>query len=173
MTTATDRYTADLIRALAEGVTERAQHMDLEAAGAVDDVARAMLAVLPAAVAHPWAAQIGPFHDTRGVQALLGITRQAVSERVTRRTLLGTRTTSGRIVYPTFQFVGREVAPQVKAVLAEFKDVPVDGWAIAAWFTVPAEALGGATPAGWLRDGRDVDPVLDLARDAAARWSAP
>lgn len=135
------------------------------------DVADRMLATVPAP--HPWDAQIGPFYDTPGLVRMLGISKQAIAERVRRRSIIAAATQQGKIVYPTFQFVGNRVLPAVGAIAQVFRATPVDGWAIASWFTTAAQALAGSTPAQWLLEGRAVEPVHELAAAAVHRWSMP
>ncbi len=143
---------------------------DPEAFAGPGDLAGRMLATLPAP--HPWDDQIGPFHDTPGLAKLLGISKQAIADRVRRRTVLAATTKSGRLVYPTFQLEGRRLRAEITDILSVFRGAPVDGWALAAWFTTPSESLGGATPVQWLDADGDAGPVLALARDAAQRWAA-
>lgn len=83
------------------------------------------------------------------------------------------KTKNGRVLYPTFQFDGDGVRPAVPEILGVFRNVPVDGWTIAAWFTTPAVTLDDTTPVVWLDEGRDLRPVIEVAEDTAARWSAP
>ncbi|QZN85360.1 hypothetical protein [Cellulomonas sp. C5510] len=51
--------------------------------------------------------------------------------------------------------------------------MPVDGWAIAAWFSIPAGSLDGLSPHECLADRhRDTEPADQLARSTALRRSA-
>ena len=137
--------------------------------GTPEQMADRMLAVVP--VAHPWDEQIGPFYDTPGLTAMLGITRQAVADRVRRRRLLAVSTQDRRLLYPVLQFDGPTVLAGLPDVLIAFADATVDGWAVAAWLTTPAAALGSQTPIHWLRHGEDPAPLHLLAADTAARWA--
>lgn len=134
------------------------------------DLAARMLAAVPSPQ-HPWDAQIGPFYDTPGLCKLLGVSKQALHDRVKRGTLLAVTSRNGKVGYPAFQFTGDQLLPGLRETLAEFRDTPVDGWAIGAWFTTPAASLGKQTPAHWLAESEDIQPVIDLARDTAARWA--
>jgi hypothetical protein len=136
--------------------------------GAPEQMADRMLAVVP--VAHPWHEQIGPFYDTAGLTKLLGITRQAVADRVRRRRLLAVSTRDKRLLYPILQFDGPNVLAGLPDVLMAFTDTTVDGWAVAAWLTTPAAALGSRTPIDWVHAGEDPAPLHLLAADTAARW---
>lgn len=137
--------------------------------GEADQVAQRMLSAVP--VPHLWDTQIGPFYDTAGVIRLLGISKQAVADRVRRRTILSGTTRQGRVVYPVFQFHGRRLVDGISEVASRFRGTPVDNWAICAWFTTPAADLDGSAPARWLLDGKPVAPVTDLAEQTARRWA--
>lgn len=168
-------YERHVVDALSAGVREWLSAIEEagrgpETLGAPEDLADRMLATLPAP--HPWDKQIGPFYDTPRLVKLLGVSKQAIADRVRRRTLLAATTKNGRVVYPTFQFDGHRVRGPVAEVLSVFKGTPVDGWAVGAWFTTPSTALGGATPVEWLYEGGDVHLVWTLARDANHRWAA-
>lgn len=135
-------------------------------------LAARMLAAVPGA--HVYDELVGPFHTTGGVQTLLGITRQAVHERVKRGTLLRVLTSDEVALYPAFQFCGAQVSPPLRRVLATFRETPVDGWTVAAWLCVPCPELDDLSPRDWLADtDRDPTAVLALASEAAARWAQP
>lgn len=136
--------------------------------GTPRQVADRMVATVPAL--HPWDVQVGPFYDTPGVTRLLGVSKQAVADRVKRRTILSGVTKQGRIVYPVFQFRGSAVRPEISKASAEFAACPVDGWAVCAWFTTPAADLHGLTPLAWLDEHRPVEQVTTLAAETARRW---
>ncbi len=69
-------------------------------------------------------------------------------------------------VYPAFQFTPDGYPlPGLDAVREALGD-GFDPWATAAWLSEPHLGLGGRAPADWLREGRPVDPVVDLARQA-------
>ncbi|MHB8452780.1 MAG: hypothetical protein ACYDAQ_20350 [Mycobacteriales bacterium] len=123
-------------------------------------------------VVHPWDEQVGPFYDTSGLRIFLGVTKQAIADRVRRRTLLAVVRREGQVLYPAFQFRGREMVPGLNEVLAVFREVRVDGWVVAAWLTTPAARLGWTTPVGWLSGDGAVPTDVGLAADAAGRWAA-
>ncbi len=126
------------------------------------------VAALEAVAGTLWNDVAGPFFDSDGVRALLGdITKQAVSDRVRRHRLLGLRTGSGRLVYPTFQFDGRRVVPGLPEALTVIAPDDTEGWYVASWFTTSDAALGDRSPIEALRQG-DLRAVLPAARDVAA-----
>lgn len=148
-------------RTLAElGVDER--DVDAEALG--------RRGALLAASELVWGRQVGPTLSSRAVAELLGVSRQAVHERTQRGSLLALRGSDGSMLYPAFQFGsnGRPLAGVAEAVRTLTPAVETR-YTIAAWFTSPEPELGGATPSGWLREGRDPAAVVEQARREAAR----
>jgi hypothetical protein len=168
MSGATQAYERAVVDVVAAKLHDHLAGHSAESLGPPERVAERMLATVP--TPHPWDVQIGPFYDTAGVVRLLAVSRQAVADRVRRRTLLAANTAQGRVVYPTWQFAGNRVDPAVSRTVSQFRDVPVDGWAIASWFTTPADTLGRMTPADWLQAGNGEDCVQALAADIADRW---
>lgn len=164
-------YESAVLAAVSEGLHERVAGLgrDPHSLGSPRAVADRMLATVP--LAHPWDGQIGPFYDTPSVVRLLGISKQAVADRVRRGTLVAATTRQGRVVYPTWQFAGSRVSPQISRIAAIFRDSAADGWAIASWFTTAAGVLDGKTPLEWLRDEGPEEPVAELAADSARRWA--
>lgn len=98
----------------------------------------------------------GPFTDTEGVRKLLGgVTKQAVSQRLRQRRLLGLSlaadgTARDRLVYPLWQFRPSvlRALPKVLAAAGFDPDRPVTGWRIAHWLTNTSDVLGGFAPIG-------------------------
>jgi hypothetical protein len=133
----------------------------------IDEVARRMASAVPAP--SPVNEHIGPFYRTDQVVSLLGITRQAVSERLGKRTLLGVKTREGVWVYPVYQFENRGILPGLPEVLRSF-DRRSDRWAVAAWLVSKDARLGGERPIDRIRAGVELDRVKFLARDASRRW---
>jgi hypothetical protein len=118
----------------------------------------------------PWDELAGPFLRTEGVQARLGITRQAVAAKAARRRLLRTVTADGEHLYPLWQFDGDRVLDGLGAVLALFPEKAVDGWTLAAWLRTVDPDLD-AVPLDALARG-EVDRVSAVARAAAAALAA-
>ncbi len=146
--------------ALAELIGESRPEFDAAEAGrraALDAVSGAM-----------WAERVGPFYDTRGVIELLGgVSKQAVHDRVRRHRLLALRTQSGRLVYPTCQFRGRDVVVGLDRVLDIVAPDDTEAWYLASWLTTPDPALLDRKPIEALADG-DVEPAISAARELAA-----
>lgn len=83
-------------------------------------------------------------------------------------------TAEGELIYPVWQFQDDgELLPGLPAVLEVLASGINDGWTWALWLqtVVPGE-LDGKTVTEWLRDGGDVEPVLQLAANDAAAWAA-
>jgi len=175
MTVAVTRYERALIDAVTDRVHDRVRALieaggDPARLGSPEELANRMLAAVP--WAHPWDEQIGPFYDTAGLTGYLGVSKQALADRVARRRLLAV-SVDGRVLYPARQFEGRQLIPGLADTLTEFRDIPVDGWVIAAWLTTPAAALDDTTPLAWLKERRPVVAARALAAAHAARWKAP
>jgi hypothetical protein len=117
-----------------------------------------------------WRKRVGPTFRRDHVQQLLGVgSRQAVSQLAKRHRLLALPRDEG-MVFPAFQFSasGRPY-DAMPAILAAFEEADVSPYTVASWFTTPQRLLGRATPATWLRRGRDRERVVEAARRSAAR----
>ncbi|MDQ6752793.1 MAG: hypothetical protein M3017_05155 [Actinomycetota bacterium] len=117
---------------------------------------------------------VGPFYGTASLERWLGISRQALDQRVRAKKMLGCMTPDRVRLYPVWQFTDKgTVIPGMDVilpVLASGVDAP---WSWALWLVSETEEdLEGMSPAEWLAAGRDVLPVLTLARHDAAVWAA-
>jgi hypothetical protein len=168
-----DRITQQVREGLEERFSSAEQGQSLERLGQPEEVARRMLATIPAP--SRWDDVLGPFYNGNQVAKILGgISRQAVADRRERRTLLGLKTTDGIVVYPTFQFNSRnEVLTGLPEILQCFRGNGVDDWTLAGWLVSPLALLGGRSVLEAVRNGEDPKPLLALARDAARRFSSP
>lgn len=129
---------------------------------------RAVRATAPEASS--WDELAGPFVRTDGVQARLGITRQAVASKAARRRLLRTITSDGEHLYPLWQFDGGHLVGGLDEVLSLFPESSVDGWTLAAWLRTPDPELG-EPPFDALVRG-DLARVREVARAAARSLAA-
>ena len=145
--------------------------LDPEAFGDPERIADAMVAALP--LGHVFDEVSGPFYDTSGLTRWLEISRQALHQRVTRHTVLACPLDDGSVVYPTWQFLdsGATISSlaEVLTTLAEGSD---DAWMSALWMRAPSDDLDGDPPSEWLRQGRDPQPVIVMARQVASGWAA-
>jgi hypothetical protein len=107
-------------------------------------------------VPSPWDELVGPFTLSVGVQARLGITRQAVAAKASRRRLLRVISADGVHLYPLWQFDGKRLLAGPPEVLALFPEDAVDGWTLAGRLRTPDPELGES-------------PLDALARGEAAR----
>jgi hypothetical protein len=136
-----------------------------EMLGDPEDLAdRALAAQAP--VVSPWDELVGPFLRSEGVQARLGISRQAVAAKAARRRLLRVFTSDGVALFPLWQFTNGSVVPGLAEILALFPERAVDGWTLAGWLRTEDPELG-AVPLDVLAQGED-QVVRALARSAAA-----
>lgn len=117
----------------------------------------------------PWDKVVGPFYTTDQLTQLYKVSRQAISDRVRRHTLLGLRTSDGQVLYPVFQFRGREVIDGLSRVLNVVAD-SVDDWTLASWLVARQPSLGVSVIEA-LKEYGPTDELVDLARRAAERWS--
>jgi hypothetical protein len=94
------------------------------------------------------------------VAAALGITRQAVDKRRSRRALLAVPNGSGEYLYPACQFVPDGVIPGFEGVLHAF--AIRNPWTQLSVLLAPAPALAGMTILGTLKSGR-VESAIGVA----------
>jgi hypothetical protein len=122
-----------------------------------------------------WGEAVGERWDTTETAEFLGVSRQALHERVRRGTLLGV---PGRGVtwFPTWQFdlARRQVRPVVATVLGVFRDLdhPLQAVEVASWARKSRPELEELAPADWIAAGRPDEAVLAAARHSAARLAA-
>ncbi len=135
------------------------------------DTETARRAARAAAADVVWKAHLGgELWTSSGVADYLGVSRQRVSERVRKGTLIALRAEDGRLSYPAWQFRGADgtiLAPLVKAhaVVAETGS----DWSAASWCLADNPELEGVSPAIWAAERRDDARLLLVARrDAAA-----
>jgi hypothetical protein len=172
----TDPYVERVSHRVTEGLAQRLVALrelghDAEDLGDPDALATRMLATVPQP--SPWA-ELGPYYSTAGIARVLGgVSRQAVEERRRRRTILALRTADEVWVYPAFQLdehnrVVRGLADVLDRFHPRTRD---DEWMIASFLAAPQPGLDGATIVGHLRAGGELDRIVDLADERAARWS--
>ncbi len=116
----------------------------------------------------PWDSIVGPVYVTSQLETILETSRQAINARVKRGTLLGLHTSDRRIVYPLFQFRGREVIAGLSDVLKLTKD-KVDDWTLASWLVVPQS--NNKSVIDVLRERGATSELLERTMSATKRWS--
>jgi hypothetical protein len=128
-------------------------------------------AALLAVAEMAWSRHLGALLDTHQVQALLGVgTRQAVSDRARRGGLLALPTSSGRVLFPAFQFgPGGRPHPVLPRVLEVFGEAEMEPWLVASWFRTPQALLGDSSPADWMARGKAEETLLEAARRTAEK----
>jgi hypothetical protein len=152
---------------------------DLDLAGddeAAEVVEQAREAGRRFAAAQRWAQLTGDRVDTATLRRRLGITRQALAQRVAAGTIVALPGT-GTTWYPTWQFrpvngTDRlEVRPVTTALLQQFRDQLGDdlqAHTIVSWAATPQPELDGRTPRAWIAADGDDDVVVTAAARAAA-----
>ncbi len=134
---------------------------------------KSMLRVVPQSDGNALANKVGPFYDTTGLTSWLGVSRQALDNKVRTGRLLGCLTSERVRLYPTWQFTDEgELLPGLIDVLRTLRSGTEDGWTMALWLLTELEELDNMNAASWLGHRRDPDPVLELARFDAAAWAA-
>lgn len=163
-------FREEVLQLVGAGVDEYVSESDPSRMPSARDAAHAMLAAMPTKSAYD--DLVGPFYSSEGARKVLGgISRQALSERAARGTILRVQTADEHFLYPVFQFEQGAVNKRLRKVLGAFKGH--DGWAVATWLSVPVAALQGRTPRAVIGAKDDLAPVIEGAREIAQRWSAP
>jgi hypothetical protein len=146
-------------------------NIDVATFGDPEQIAEAMAAVLP--LGHVYDEVTGPFYDTTGLTRWLGITRQALHQKVGRHAVLACPLAEGGSVYPAWQFLpSGATIPRLSEVLTALAAGTDDAWMVALWMRALNDHLDGDRPSDWLRRGRDPQPVLAAARQTAAGWNS-
>lgn len=119
-----------------------------------------------------WERELGPLASTAQVCGIIGVSRQAIHERVQRGTLLALPASGGGYTFPLFQFGdnGRPLRRLSELIEIFLSDPPAveTTYTIASWLVTPQPELEGRTPIALLRDGDD-EPVRVAARRYADR----
>lgn len=122
-----------------------------------------------------WAAAAGESLDTREVCDLLGVTRQAVAQRVSKGAMLALPGRRSR-QFPRWQFdLDRgQVNDVVVGVLSQFRERlgRVDPYLVVGWAVTGQPELFGVSPEEWIVGGRPARPVMDAAARAAEAAAA-
>ncbi|MDQ1738367.1 MAG: hypothetical protein QOE53_19 [Pseudonocardiales bacterium] len=160
-----------LLSSVVSAVAHRLQSVSDEDLAQIDPAQLAERAAALIPTPHPFA-QLGPFYTTRSVTKWLGITRQALDQRVRARKMLGCPTSDGgQRVYPVWQFTedGHSI-PHLAELLDALHEGIDDPWTWATWLAAPVPGRFDGMPAHrWLTQGRDAEPVLTEARRTAGR----
>lgn len=115
--------------------------------------------------------RIGPFYSSRRVESLLGVSRQAVSERARNHRLLRVTTSDGVKVFPSFQFKTSGLRSNLVPLLKVLPGSGADPWTVAYWLTAPQANFNDRTAVEIVDAGEDAQRILlTLARDDAAAW---
>ncbi len=119
-----------------------------------------------------WARAIGPTYDTTQLADKLGISRQALAQRVTHHSVLALRGSRSRI-YPAWQVDWHYgFRPIVATILRRWyqAEPEVEPETIAVWATTPVPSEHGPVrPGELIESGKDDELVLAMLDDAIAR----
>ncbi|HET7304731.1 MAG TPA: hypothetical protein VFJ12_09310 [Segeticoccus sp.] len=164
--------TRELTDRVGELVAQRAralaaQGRSIADLGDTEELAQRMVAALP--TQHAWDERLGPFYDTAGLVTWLGISRQALADRVRRGTLLACRTADGHLVYPALQFARDGVVRAgVVDAIGHLTRAGAEGWAVAVWLTTPSDAFEGHSAVDFLVVHRSSAAAVEHVREVAA-----
>lgn len=136
----------------------------------IESIARSMTAALPTVGVYDQL--VGPFYDTAGLTQWRGVSRQAIHKAVAAGSVIACQLEGGQWVYPTWQFTeAKTTHPALLALWAILRPA-ADPWTCATWLCSPQPDLGDRTAVDWVKEGRPLDPVLELARADAHQWAA-
>ncbi len=139
----------------------------------IGKLAESMLRVVPRRQSSNIADKAGPFFDTAGLVAWLGVSRQALDNRVRHRGLLACLSSDNVRLYPTWQFLhDGTTVPGLRDVLRALNTGTRDSWTWALWMAGENPDLDGRTARDWLVDGGDPEPVIASAQRTAGQWAA-
>lgn len=113
---------------------------------------------------------IGPVYSTKALEAMWGISRQAISKKVAARQLIGLKV-GGNMLYPVFQFDGKRVREDVREI-AQLLLGSVDPFTVAQWFMTPCHDDPNGRTYLQMLDQNELNDVRDHAIAAASRWAA-
>lgn len=170
---ATQTRAAELLsEELTRAFRELAQRgVELTALGEPDQVVASIIERLPLARSR-MAEAVGPCYTSGGLQAVLGMSRAALSKAVIERRALRLETSDGRNVYPAFQVHNGALVPGLRKVLLTLGGAIDDPWTWAMWLN----ATASQDPASKRRIDQlangDVAGVLRAAMQTAAAWAA-
>jgi len=103
--------------------------------------------------------------STGEVAGLLGISVQAVQQRIRRRSLLAVPLANGEWGLPAFQLTERGVPEGLARVLVAFGEA--DAWVQLS--VLLSDDFGGGRLIDWIREGRAVDEAVRIARGWGAQ----
>nr|WP_245579870.1 hypothetical protein [Brevibacterium album] len=132
---ARDRIISDVTRHLKD-VPDSA----LEALEHPEQLGEKMVALVPRTPG-AYGRIIGPVYSTRALEAMWGMTRAAISQKVRTGKLLALKV-KGRSLFPVFQFDGERVRADVIEIVQELEGA-VDAFTIAQWMRSPLSEHGG------------------------------
>ncbi|RYB91778.1 DUF87 domain-containing protein [Nocardioides oleivorans] len=119
----------------------------------------------PAAAPPPrnWSDVIGPVATANEVAGHIGMSLEALTDLARRGGLLVLETSDGMSVLPTSHVMNSRIVAGLSVVVRTVSASPFSTWTQAAWLASPSVALGGASPIDWLRDGGDLEVVVNAA----------
>jgi hypothetical protein len=118
-----------------------------------------------------WRKAIGPVYTADQVRILIGLPHNLLGRMASDRSIIALHTKDGQILYPAFQFTGKQVLSGLGNILRAFPgDDPDLSWTISSWLRKPLSTLDDRSVVEALSDG-DAEAALRAARATASRWS--
>jgi hypothetical protein len=119
-----------------------------------------------------WSERLGPMYTGSSLAQALGVSRQTISERASKRTLIALRSADDHMLYPRFQFDNRLHPIQgLSDIWRILTGVESDEWTCASWLVAPLPRLKGKSVVAFLSSGGGLEPALSEAKAVAVRWS--
>lgn len=119
-----------------------------------------------------WERELGPLLSEADVAELLGVSIEAVADRVGQRRLIALPDSGGARRLPAFQFHEGQPLADVIAAFWKVADVSTSPWTAASWCVATDIALDGHSPVQWSIARRDAGRLLRIAHRDAARLAA-
>lgn len=152
-----------------EQVTRSLNNATFDTSVPLEDAVFRVLQAAP--IKHPYDEDFGPFFTPARAAKEMGISRQAVHDRIKRGTLIVCETAEGDKVLPTFQFQDNESIKPLIQIARTLARGCADGWAISTWLSIPQPDLDGLSVRDWVTNGHDLDVVKKLARHTVSVWN--
>ena len=116
---------------------------------------------------------VGLFYDMTKVMSILDLSWEEVLEKVATHDILCCVGAEETLLFPAFQFTERgEMVPAISEVIKILASGANAPWRWAKWLGVALEEWGGISAAQWLKEGRNIYPVMGAAQSDAIAWSS-
>jgi hypothetical protein len=119
-----------------------------------------------------WSERLGPMYTGSSLAKALRVSRQTISERASKRTLIALRSADDHMLYPRFQFDDRLLPiPGLSDIWRVLTTVESDEWTCASWLVAPLPRLKEKSVVAFLHKGGDIERALVEASAVTRRWA--